>query len=297
MVTETADPAQETAVAEPAPTEAPPTEGPDLSRGLPTEETPELTLEATPDAPGSEGAETEAAPTTPVLELADLDAAEALVEDNATLKEFVHNRINAEAQRAKNDAEVALRKEAGTREATKQRAEVLFKAAGADPATVDANYKGDLGVIWDLAAANSTSAVLNTMTANILTHYEVSPEVQEGVNALATGQAQIDKMEDLQQWTSAIVDSAVNARVAKREGELVAEIDKRVAKRVQDELRAKEDELMPKNASPPATPRGGETSASAGTVTKDEYANATREQREKWNAGGVELKLDEKDIA
>lgn len=247
---------------------------------------------ATEPAP-AETAPVAAAPDVRAL-LAGLPEAEldALIAGDEKLRFKVAQRED----RARQQHEAKLRRDAGTRDNTVRAYNRSLLEAGFDPDTVNENARMAGEFAYELAQTHATHSIMRDVAEASLEHFAVPEAERAALRTLIDETTDPGKMADI---ASRLIDSAVDARMATRAKELEAASklseDKRVAERVEAELRAQNMEQQARPDTVPSAPRGNGAGSGINIVDMsdaDEAYNAGRishaeykQYRERHNVG------------
>lgn len=175
--------------------------------------------------------------------------------------ELARTLENAGAQRR----EAQLRREAGSREGTRERVRELLERLGIDERELDDRDERQLDLLYELAAANASEEVMRALATQAAGAYGLTR------GQLADIDTALDEMGggELSDYAMELFDAAVNA--AARSGatgltldditpDLAPDLHRQIAdevdREVAAELRARELERRPRRSAPPGTPQG-----------------------------------------
>lgn len=168
---------------------------------------------------------------------------------------------NAGAQRR----EAQLRREAGSREGTRERVRELLEHLGIDELELDGRDERQLDLLYELASANASEEVMRALATQAAGAYGLTRGQLSSIDAAVS---ELDGGE-LSDYAMELFDAAVNA--AARRGatgltldditpDLAPDLHRQIAdevdREVAAELRARELERRPRRSAPPATPQG-----------------------------------------
>ena len=183
-------------------------------------------------------------------------------------------RENAGGQRR----EAQLKREAGSREQTRQGTAAWMRAQGIDP---DEAIQLDNGQSWrraefmyDLARANTATEIVRDLPQHLLDKYTIPPEVREEAARVFDTPIDADGTRDHLGYLQTLLSGALDAQDKARESKLRKELEQEYKRKFDDEVKALRAEQTPQPAGAPNVPRG-----SAPDVLKIPYHELTSQQR------------------